>query len=157
MYELLSHIQSPADLKSLSPEQLKQVALELRQAIIDNLSKTGGHFASDLGAADLILALHTVYSVPKDKIIWDTGHQCYAHKMLTGRLDRFNTLRQYGGLSGFLRRGERGFGLFGAGAAGTSISAAYVFAVARDMAGRAAEENVLAVIGDASMTAGLAL
>ena len=157
MYELLSRIQSPADLKSLSREQLKQVANELRQAIIDNLSKTGGHFASDLGAADLILALHTVYSVPKDKIIWDTGHQCYAHKMLTGRLDRFGTLRQYGGLSGFLRREESDYDLFGAGHAGTSISAAYGFAVARDLAGRTSEESVLAVIGDASMTAGLAL
>ena len=152
-----SAIHSPADLKSLIRDQLKQVAVELRQAIIDNLSKTGGHFASDLGAADLILALHTVYSVPKDKIIWDTGHQCYAHKMLTGRLDRFNTLRQYGGLSGFLRREESDFDLFGAGHAGTSISAAYGFAVARDMMGRTADENVLAVIGDASMTAGLAL
>ena len=157
MYELLSKIESPADLKSLSREQLKQVAVELRQAIIDNLSKTGGHFASDLGAADLILALHTVYSVPQDKIIWDTGHQCYAHKMLTGRLARFDTLRQYGGLSGFLRREESEFDLFGAGHAGTSISAAYGFAVARDMMGRTADENVLAVIGDASMTAGLAL
>lgn len=157
MYELLSRIQSPADLKHLTREELKQVANELRQAIIDNLSKTGGHFASDLGAVDLILALHTVYSVPKDKIIWDTGHQCYAHKMLTGRLDRFNTLRQYGGLSGFLRREESEYDLFGAGHAGTSISAAYGFAVARDMAGRTAEESVLAVIGDASMTAGLAL
>ncbi len=157
MYELLSHIQSPADLKTLSREQLRQVADELRQAIIDNLSKTGGHFASDLGAADLILALHTVYSVPKDKIIWDTGHQAYAHKMLTGRLDRFNTLRQYGGLSGFLRREEHECDLFGAGHAGTSISAAYGFAVARDLMGRTADENVLAVIGDAAMTAGLAL
>ena len=157
MYELLSRIASPADLKSLTRDELKQVALELRQAIIDNLSKTGGHFASDLGAADLILALHTVYNVPKDKIIWDTGHQCYAHKMLTGRLDRFNTLRQYGGLSGFLRREESPYDLFGAGHAGTSISAAYGFAVARDMAGHSADESVLAVIGDASMTAGLAL
>ncbi|HLJ53550.1 MAG TPA: 1-deoxy-D-xylulose-5-phosphate synthase [Chthonomonadaceae bacterium] len=157
MYELLSRIQSPADLKTLTREQLKQVAVELRTAIIDNLSKTGGHFASDLGATDLILALHTVYSVPTDKIIWDTGHQCYAHKMLTGRLDRFNTLRQYGGLSGFLRREESDCDLFGAGHAGTSISAAYGFAVARDMMGRTADENVLAVIGDASMTAGLAL
>ena len=157
MYDLLSRIHSPADLKTLSRDQLKQVAAELRQAIIDNLSKTGGHFASDLGAVDLILALHTVYSVPKDKIIWDTGHQCYAHKMLTGRLDRFNTLRQYGGLSGFLRREESDCDLFGAGHAGTSISAAYGFAVARDMMGRTADENVLAVIGDASMTAGLAL
>ena len=124
MYELLARIHSPADLKNLTRDQLKQVAVELRQAIIDNLSKTGGHFASDLGAADLILALHTVYSVPKDKIIWDTGHQCYAHKMLTGRLDRFSTLRQYGGLSGFLRREESDYDLFGAGHAGTSISAA---------------------------------
>ena len=157
MYELLDHIQSPADLKKLSREQIKQVSNELRQAIIDNLSKTGGHFASDLGAADLILALHTVYDVPKDKIIWDTGHQCYAHKMLTGRLNRFNTLRQYGGISGFLRREESEYDLFGAGHAGTSISAAYGFAVARDMMGRTADESVLAVIGDASMTAGLAL
>ena len=157
MYELLDHIQSPADLKKLSRDQIKQVSNELRQAIIDNLSKTGGHFASDLGAADLILALHTVYDVPKDKIIWDTGHQCYAHKMLTGRLNRFNTLRQYGGISGFLRREESEYDLFGAGHAGTSISAAYGFAVARDMMGRTAEESVLAVIGDASMTAGLAL
>lgn len=157
MYELLTKIQSPADLKSLSREQLKQVADELRQAIVDNLSKTGGHFASDLGAVELILALHTVYSVPNDKIIWDTGHQCYAHKMLTGRLDKFSTLRQYGGLSGFLRREESEYDLFGAGHAGTSISAAYGFAAARDMKGRTNMENVLAVIGDASMTAGLAL
>ena len=157
MYELLSRIHSPADLKGLNRDQLKQVANELRQAIIDNLSKTGGHFASDLGATDLILALHTVYSVPKDKIIWDTGHQCYSHKMVTGRLDRFETLRQYGGISGFLRREESPYDLFGAGHAGTSISAAYGFAVARDMAGKSAEEHVLAVIGDASMTAGMAL
>lgn len=157
MYELLSRIKSPADLKTLTRDQLNQVADELRQAIIDNLSKTGGHFASDLGATDLILALHTVYNVPKDKIIWDTGHQCYAHKMLTGRLDRFETLRQYGGLSGFLRREESEYDLFGAGHAGTSISAAYGFAVARDMEGRSAEESVVAVIGDAAMTAGLAL
>ena len=157
MYDLLSRVHSPADLKTLSREQLKQVANELRQAIIDNLSKTGGHFASDLGATDLILALHTVYNVPKDKIIWDTGHQCYAHKMLTGRLDRFETLRQYGGLSGFLRREESEYDLFGAGHAGTSISAAYGFAVARDLAGNTKDEHVLAVIGDASMTAGMAL
>ncbi len=157
MVNLLSRIKGPADLKGLSREELKQVAVELREAIIENLSKTGGHFASDLGAADLILALHAVYDIPKDKVIWDTGHQCYAHKMLTGRLDRFNTLRQYGGISGFLRREESEFDLFGAGHAGTSISAAYGFAVARDLAGRTADESVLAVIGDASMTAGLAL
>ncbi len=157
MSEILSHIQSPADLKTLTREELKQVASELRAAIIDNLSKTGGHFASDLGAVEMILALHTVYALPKDKIIFDTGHQAYAHKMLTGRLQRFNTLRQYGGLSGFLRREENECDLFGAGHAGTSISAAYGFAVARDMAGRKADSSVLAVIGDAAMTSGLAL
>src|ERR1043165_9180847 len=121
MYELLSRIESPADLKSLTRDELKQVADELRQAIVDNLSKTGGHFASDLGAVELILALHTVYSIPTDKVILDTGHQCYAHKMLTGRLNRFGTLRQYGGLSGFLRREESDYDLFGAGHAGTTI------------------------------------
>jgi 1-deoxy-D-xylulose-5-phosphate synthase len=157
MYEILSRINSPADLKGLNRDQLKQVAKDLRQAIIDNLSQTGGHFASDLGAVDLILALHYVYDQPKDKVIWDTGHQCYAHKMLTGRLERFNTLRQYGGISGFLRREESPYDLFGAGHAGTSISAAYGFAVARDLAGRTNEEHVLSVIGDAAMTAGLAL
>jgi 1-deoxy-D-xylulose-5-phosphate synthase len=157
MYDLLSRIERPADLKSLTIDQLKQVADELRLAIIENLSKTGGHFASDLGAVDLILALHSVYDVPTDKIVWDTGHQCYAHKMLTGRLDRFATLRQYGGLSGFLRREESEYDVFGAGHAGTSISAAYGFAVARDMAGRSNDESVIAVIGDAAMTSGLAL
>ena len=157
MYPLLSKIHSPADLKTLTRDQLKQVSAELRQAIVDNLSKTGGHFASDLGAVELILALHTVYNVPTDKIVWDTGHQCYAHKMLTGRLDRFSSLRQYGGISGFLRREESEYDLFGAGHAGTSISAAYGFAVARDLAGRSPQEHVLSVIGDAAMTAGLAL
>lgn len=157
MYELLSKIQSPSDLKGLNRDQLKQVARELRKAIIDNLSVTGGHFASDLGAVDIIVALHYVYSIPQDKVIWDTGHQCYAHKMLTGRLERFPTLRQYGGISGFLKREESEYDLFGAGHAGTSISAAYGFAVARDMAGKSKDESVLAVIGDAAMTAGLAL
>ena len=123
MSNLLARIHSPEDLKPLNTEELKEVAVELRQAIIDNLSKTGGHFASNLGAVDLILALHTVYSVPTDKIIWDVGHQCYAHKMLTGRLKDFPTLRQYGGISGFLRRDESEYDLYGAGHASTSISA----------------------------------
>jgi 1-deoxy-D-xylulose-5-phosphate synthase len=155
MTDHLSRIHSPADLKSLSIEQLKEVAVELRQAIVDNLSKTGGHFASNLGAVDLILALHAIYDVPVDKIIWDVGHQCYAHKMLTGRLKDFPTLRQYGGISGFLRREESEYDLYGAGHASTSISAAYGFAVARDMVG--SKESVLAVIGDAGLTGGLAL
>jgi 1-deoxy-D-xylulose-5-phosphate synthase len=155
MTDHLSRIESPADLKGLSNDVLKEVAVELRQAIIDNLSKTGGHFASNLGAVDLILALHAVYDVPNDKVIWDVGHQCYAHKMLTGRLKDFPTLRQFGGLSGFLRRDESPFDLYGAGHASTSISAAFGYAVARDLAG--SKESVLAVIGDAGLTGGLAL
>ena len=155
MPDLLSQINSPADLKDLSLEQLKQVADELRQAIIENLSRTGGHFASNLGAVDMILALHAIYDVPRDKIIWDVGHQCYAHKMLTGRLKDFPTLRQYGGISGFLRREESEYDLYGAGHASTSISAAYGFAVARDL--REGSESVVAVIGDAGLTGGLAL
>src|SRR5205085_3841458 len=123
--------------------------------IVGNISKTGWHFASNLGATDLILALHTVYDVPKDKIIWDVGHQCYAHKMLTGRLRDFPTLKQYGGMSGFLRRDESEYDLYGAGHASTSISAAYGFAVSRDM--NASDESVVAVIGDAGLTGGLAL
>ena len=155
MSELLSRINAPSDLKNLSIDELKQVADDLRQAIIDNLSRTGGHFASNLGAVDMILALHAVYDVPGDKIIWDVGHQCYAHKMLTGRLKDFPTLRQYGGISGFLRREESEYDLYGAGHASTSISAAYGFAVARDL--RGGDESVVAVIGDAGLTGGLAL
>lgn len=154
MADLLSRIHSPADLKPLSIEQLKQVAAELREAIVTNLSKTGGHFASNLGAVDLILALHVVYDVPHDKIVYDVGHQCYAHKMLTGRLDDFASLRQYGGISGFLRRDESEYDVYGAGHASTSISAAYGFAVARDLAGE--DGAALAVIGDAGLTGGLA-
>jgi 1-deoxy-D-xylulose-5-phosphate synthase len=155
MTDILPGINSPADLKGLNVDQLKKVAGELRQAIVMNLSKTGGHFASNLGAVELILSLHTIYNVPVDKIIWDVGHQCYAHKMLTGRLKDFPTLRQYGGLSGFLRRDESEYDLYGAGHASTSISAAYGFAVARDMAGE--DHSVVAVIGDAGLTGGLAL
>src|SRR5947209_18199736 len=117
MTDHLSSIHSPADLKSLTGDQLLEVAVELRKAIVDNLSKTGGHFASNLGAVDMILALHTIYNVPTDKIIWDVGHQCYAHKMLTGRLKDFPTLRQYGGISGFLRREASPYDLYGAGPA----------------------------------------
>lgn len=154
MTDLLDYIQSPADLKKLTPEELKQVAAELRDALVRNLSQTGGHFASNLGAVDLIVALHAVYDTPRDRIIFDVGHQCYAHKMLTGRLKDFPTLRQYGGISGFLRRDESPYDAYGAGHASTSISAAFGFAVARDLAGT--DEHVVAVIGDAGLTGGLA-
>ncbi|MBM3495795.1 MAG: 1-deoxy-D-xylulose-5-phosphate synthase [Armatimonadetes bacterium] len=154
MSDLLARIASPADLKKLTPEQLKTVAAELRQAIVANLSRTGGHFASNLGAVEMILALHAVYDAPTDKLVFDVGHQCYAHKMLTGRLAEFGTLRQYGGISGFLRTEESCYDCFGAGHASTSISAAYGFAVARDLVG--GNEAVVAVIGDAGLTGGLA-
>ncbi|MCX6361949.1 MAG: 1-deoxy-D-xylulose-5-phosphate synthase [Armatimonadetes bacterium] len=154
MPKLLDSISGPDDLKRLGSEELKQVAEELRQAIVDNLSRTGGHFASNLGAVDLIVALHAVYNVPHDKIVFDVGHQCYAHKMLTGRLAHFPSLRQYGGISGFLRRDESPYDVYGAGHASTSISAAYGFAVARDVIG--GDESVVAVIGDAGLTGGLA-
>ncbi|NLI00163.1 MAG: 1-deoxy-D-xylulose-5-phosphate synthase, partial [Chthonomonadales bacterium] len=154
MSNLLSTIRTPADLKNLTVEQLKDVAQELRDAIVANLAQTGGHFASNLGAVDLIVALHYVYEAPRDKLVFDVGHQCYAHKMLTGRLADFPTLRQYGGISGFLRIEESDFDSFGAGHASTSISAAYGMAVARDLAG--GTEAAVAVIGDAGLTGGLA-
>jgi 1-deoxy-D-xylulose-5-phosphate synthase len=106
MTELLKTIQSPADLKGLSMDQLKQVARELREFIVDSVSQTGGHFASNLGTVELTVALHRIFDSPRDKIIWDVGHQAYPHKILTGRGDRFPTLRQYQGLSGFLRLQE---------------------------------------------------
>lgn len=154
MSQLLSRIKCPADLQALSIDELKQLAAELRQALVNHLSQTGGHFASNLGAVDLIVALYAVYNPPHDKIVFDVGHQCYAHKMLTGRLDAFPTLRQYGGISGFLRRDESPYDVFGAGHASTSISAAFGFAVARDLTG--GDERVVAVIGDAGLTGGLA-
>ncbi len=154
MSRLLDGIRAPSDLKALSRDQLRQVASEIRQALIENISRTGGHFSSNLGTVELSVALYATYDFPPDKFIWDTGHQAYPHKMLTGRLDRFHTLRQYKGLSGFLRRSESPYDLFGAGHAGTSISAALGFAVARDKA--KTKERVIAVTGDAALTSGLA-
>jgi len=152
---LLETVRSPADLRSMSREQLQQLAAEIRETIIETLSRTGGHLASNLGTVELTIALHSVWQMPKDKIIWDTGHQAYAHKLLTGRLERFGTLRQYGGISGFLRRDESEYDVWGAGHAGTAISAALGFAKARDL--RGSNERVVAVVGDAALTAGMAL
>lgn len=152
---LLETVRSPADLRSLSREQLQQLAAEIRETIIETLSRTGGHLASNLGTVELTIALHSVWQMPQDKIIWDTGHQAYAHKLLTGRLERFGTLRQYGGISGFLRRDESEYDVWGAGHAGTAISAALGFAKARDL--RGSNERVVAVVGDAALTAGMAL
>jgi 1-deoxy-D-xylulose-5-phosphate synthase len=151
---LLASINSPADLKRLTPEQLEQLCGEIRHYIIDVIGVVGGHFASSLGAVELTVALHTVYDTPKDKIVWDVGHQAYVHKILTGRRDSLPTIRRYEGISGFLKRDESEYDCFGAGHASTSISAALGMAKARDLKNETNE--VVAVIGDGGITGGLA-
>ncbi len=151
---LLRGINSPADLKRLREDQLPALAAEIRQEIITTVSKTGGHLAPSLGAVELAIALHYVFEAPQDKIIWDVGHQAYAHKLLTGRLERFATLRQYGGLSGFPRRAESPFDCLDTGHASTSISAGLGMSVAKELKGD--QDRVIAVIGDGSMTGGMA-
>jgi 1-deoxy-D-xylulose-5-phosphate synthase len=152
--ELLKKINSPADLRSLEIEQLDVLAEELRSYIIECVSKTGGHLASSLGAVELTLALHYVFNTPKDRIVWDVGHQAYAHKILTGRRDRFDTLRTRGGISGFPKISESEYDPFGAGHSSTSISAALGMAAASELSGSGAK--AIAVIGDGSLTAGIA-
>jgi 1-deoxy-D-xylulose-5-phosphate synthase len=154
-YPILDGINSPEDVKSLKIQQLPQLAGELRSFIISTVAKTGGHLAPSLGVIELTIALHRIFNSPRDKIIWDVGHQAYAHKILTGRREQFSSLRQLGGISGFPRRDESEHDAFGAGHASTSISAALGFACARDLAGE--HYRVLAVIGDGSLTGGLAL
>ena len=151
---LLDTIASPADTRNLSIPQLKQLASELRAETIDAVSVTGGHLGAGLGVVELTVALHHVYDTPRDILIWDVGHQAYPHKILTGRRDRIRTLRQGDGLSGFTRRSESEYDPFGAAHAATSISAALGFAAARDQ--RGGENKVIAVIGDGSMSAGMA-
>ncbi len=150
----LKDIKSPQDIKHCSVEELNQLAQQIRETIIGQVSKHGGHLASSLGVVELTLALHYVYNAPADKIVWDVGHQAYVHKLLTGRFDRFGTLRQQDGIAGFLKRYESEYDCFGAGHATTSISAALGFAVARNHFNR--HNNVVAVIGDGSMTGGMA-
>jgi 1-deoxy-D-xylulose-5-phosphate synthase len=152
-YELLSQIVTPTDLHKFTDKELLQLAQEVRQAIIDNVSRTGGHFSSNLGTVELTVALYSAYSMPPDKVVWDTGHQAYPHKLLTGRLPRFETLRMHKGLSGFLKRSEHELDHFGAGHAGTAISAALGFAAARDRLGT--DERVVAVTGDAAICSGM--
>jgi 1-deoxy-D-xylulose-5-phosphate synthase len=156
---LLDRINAPEDLRRLDPEQLPQVAAELREAIIATLATNGGHFAGPLGAVDLNVALHYVFDTPRDRLVWDVGYQAYAHKLLTGRRDQFHTLRQLDGVSGFPRRHESPYDTFGTGHAATSISAALGMAEARDLLGEGGEtppRKVVAIIGDGSMTAGMA-
>ena len=152
---LLDGINSPADVKRLTLEQMRVLAKEIRVFLTQTVAKTGGHLAPSLGVVELTLALHKVYDLPKDKLIWDVGHQGYVHKILTGRRDRLHTIRQFEGLSGFLRIDESPYDLYGAGHASTSISAAMGFAKARDF--RGGKSSVLALIGDGALTGGLAL
>jgi 1-deoxy-D-xylulose-5-phosphate synthase len=151
---LLDSIDVPADLRRLPPEQLPQLAAELRGEMIDAVSVTGGHLGAGLGVVELTVALHYVFETPADRLIWDVGHQSYPHKILTGRRSRIRTLRQGGGLSGFTRRAESEYDPFGAAHSSTSISAALGMAVARDLSG--GDYNVVAVIGDGAMSAGMA-
>jgi 1-deoxy-D-xylulose-5-phosphate synthase len=153
-YELLNEVDSPADLRRLAAPELTQLADELRRYLIETVSQTGGHLAAGLGVVELTIALHYVFETPSDRLIWDVGHQAYPHKILTGRRDRMSTLRQKGGLSGFLRRDESPYDAFGAGHSSTSISAALGMAIAADLAGETREH--IAVIGDGAMSAGMA-
>jgi len=151
---ILDSINEPADLKGLTFPQLAQLAAEIRSRIVTTVDANGGHLASSLGVVELTIALHRTFESPRDKIVWDVGHQSYAHKLLTGRRARFSTIRQHGGLSGFTDREESPHDPFGAGHASTSISAALGMAIARDLAGES--YHVIAVVGDGSLTGGMA-
>jgi len=151
----LSEINAPADLRQLRVEDLQEVADEVRQFILETCSRTGGHTGASLGAVELAVAMHYAFETPKDKLVWDVGHQAYAHKILTGRRDQFETIKQYGGLSGFLKRDESEFDTFGAGHASTSLSAALGMAVARDK--KQDDFHVCALIGDSSLAGGMAM
>ena len=155
MTRLLDRIHTPLDLRKLDPEELLQVAVDIRETIIDTVSRVGGHFGGNLGIVELTLALHYVFETPRDQIVFDTGHQSYPHKLITGRRERFNTIRQHNGISGFCKREESEYDVFNAGHASTSISAALGIAVARDF--RNEDYNVVAVIGDGALSGGLAL
>ena len=155
-WPLLSTIDSPADLRRLPQEKLPTVCSELRSFLIDSLSRNPGHFASSMGAVELTVALHYVFNTPYDRIVWDVGHQAYGHKILTGRRDRFATNRRLNGLSGFPNPDESEYDTFSAGHASNSISAALGMAVATEMNDDHPRRNVVAVIGDASISGGMA-
>src|SRR5216683_2572164 len=151
---LLDTVDIPADIRRLKADQLRQLADELRQETIAAVAVTGGHLGAGLGVIELTVALHYVFNTPEDRLVWDVGHQAYPHKILTERRDRIRTLRQGGGLSGFTKRAESEYDPFGAAHSSTSISASLGMAVARDLAGKS--NNVIAVIGDGAMSAGMA-
>jgi 1-deoxy-D-xylulose-5-phosphate synthase len=152
---LLENINSSADLRRLPAAQLQDVADEIRQYILETMSRIGGHTGASLGAVELAVALHYAFETPRDRLVWDVGHQAYAHKILTGRRDLLPTIKQYGGISGFLRRDESEYDTFGAGHASTSLSAALGMAIARDRKGE--DHHVVALIGDASLAGGMAM
>ena len=150
---LLDRVQAPGALKQLTRDELPTLAAEMRQFLIDSCSRTGGHIGAGLGVVELSIALHYVLDTPRDQLVWDVGHQGYPHKLLTGRARGFETLRQEGGLSGFLKRTESEHDHFGAGHAGTAMSAALGMATARDLKGEA--HKVVAIVGDGALTCGL--
>src|ERR1700710_311779 len=150
---LLDRVRYPADLRNFSVEQLRQLADELRAETVDSVSVTGGHLGASLGVVELTVAIHAIFDTPRDRLLWDVGHQAYPHKILTGRRDRIRTLRQGGGLSGFSKRSESEHDPFGAGHSSTSISAGLGMAVARDLDGR--DNSVIPVIGDGAFSAGM--
>src|SRR5216110_2206433 len=150
---LLDAIRSPADIKALREQDLPQLAQEVRDELIRVLSQTGGHLGPNLGVVELTIALHRVFNTPKDRFVMDVSHQGYVHKLFTGRLDRFHTMRQFGGLNGFLLRTECEHDCYGAGHAGTALSAALGMAVGRDLKG--GDEHIVVVAGDAAFTCGI--
>ena len=153
-YRFLDRVDTPEDLKKLSPPELKGLCIDIRNFLIEAVSKTGGHLGAGLGAVELAVACHYVFNTPDDKLVWDVGHQAYPHKILTGRKGIFHTIRQYKGVSGFLRRAESEYDTFGAGHASTAISAALGMVAARELRGE--DYRVVAIVGDGAMTGGLA-
>ena len=151
---MLERIQKANDIKDLKPEELPELAQEIRKFLVEKISKTGGHLASNLGVVELTMAMHLVFDLPKDKIIWDVGHQSYTHKILTGRKDGFDDLRKYGGMSGFPKRKESACDAFDTGHSSTSISAGLGYVCARDL--QREDYSVISVIGDGSLTGGMA-
>ena len=151
---LLDQIKQPNDIKKISPRDYPTLAAEIREFLVNKISVTGGHLGSNLGAVELTMALHLVLELPKDKIIWDVGHQSYTHKLLTGRRDGFESLRKYGGMSGFPKRKESACDSFDTGHSSTSISAGLGLVKARDLKGE--DYTVVSVIGDGSLTGGMA-
>ena len=150
---LLEGLNSPADLRALSVSQLPALAAEIRSRIIATVSRTGGHLSANLGVVELTLVLHYVFDTPRDRILWDVGHQAYTHKLITGRRERFDSLRTFGGISGFPNRAESPYDTFTVGHASTAVSAGLGMAVARDLCGE--RHRVIAVLGDGSLTGGI--